>query len=77
MRARDIQDRASSWQAILASGSFSLAARLSSQAGRMEVIVDDPTRRATGEAERFEPLPELRLKGFSEAILAHRVVGTG
>lgn len=51
-----------------------LAARLSSQAGRMEVIVDDPTRRAAGDAARFEALPELRLKGFSDAIIAHRVV---
>jgi class 3 adenylate cyclase len=54
-----------------------LAARLSSQAGRMEVIVDDATRAAAGAAARFEPLPELRLKGFSDAIAAHRVVEAG
>jgi class 3 adenylate cyclase len=51
-----------------------LAARLSSQAGRMEVIVDDITREAVGVAAHFERLPELRLKGFADAVVAYRLL---
>jgi class 3 adenylate cyclase len=51
-----------------------LAARLCAQAGGMEVLIDDETHRLAGRVDT-EPLPPLRLKGFSRAMAAHRVRG--
>jgi class 3 adenylate cyclase len=50
-----------------------LASRLCSQAGRSEVVIDQTTREQLGERIEAEPLPELRLKGFNDAVLAYRL----
>ncbi len=49
-----------------------LAARLCAQAGRMEILLDEETRRLAG-ALAVEPLPPLALKGFSAPVQAYRL----
>jgi len=51
-----------------------LASRLCSEAGPMEVIVDDRTLSGL-DPDRIESavMPGLRLKGFSESVTAHRI----
>ncbi len=51
-----------------------LASRLCSEAGTMDVVIDDSTLSCL-ETERVEAtaLPDLKLKGFSEAITAYRL----
>ena len=51
-----------------------LAARLCQHARGMEVLVDDDTRRQSGDPDRFEPVAPLGLKGFSAPVHAHRLV---
>ncbi|MBU6401792.1 MAG: adenylate/guanylate cyclase domain-containing protein [Verrucomicrobia bacterium] len=51
-----------------------LAARLCSQAGPMEVVIDQTTRERLGALLRVEPLPELRLKGFSAPVQAFKLL---
>ena len=50
-----------------------LGARLCSQAGRNEVVIDEGTYNACREVAEVEPLPELRLKGFSEPVHAFKL----
>ena len=50
-----------------------LASRLCGQAGRMEVVIDETTYQACKEILTVEPLPELKLKGFSDSIQAYKV----
>lgn len=50
-----------------------LAARLCSQAGRGEVVIDSTTRTQLAERIEAELLPELRLKGFTDAVQAYRL----
>jgi len=54
-----------------------LAARLCAQAGPGEIMIDDATRRALGDAADAEPLPPQSLKGFSAPVVAYRVRGIG
>jgi len=54
-----------------------LAARLCSQAKAGQVIVDQTTRERLGEIVETTPLPELRLKGFSETIVAYELRRAG
>ena len=49
-----------------------LAARLCAQADRMEILLDEETRRLAG-ALAVEPLPPLALKGFSAPVQAYRL----
>jgi adenylate cyclase len=51
-----------------------LAARVQAQSGAGEVLVTRPVVAASGSALRFEPLPEVRLRGFSEPTELFRVV---
>jgi adenylate cyclase len=51
-----------------------LAARVQAQSGAGEVLVTRPVVEATGPLLRFEPLPDLRLRGFSEPTEVFRVV---
>ncbi len=51
-----------------------LASRLCSEAGSMEVVIDEQTLSGLGPNRvESELIPELRLKGFSESITAHRL----
>ncbi len=50
-----------------------LASRLCSQAGRMEVVIGETTRDQLGGLIEVEPLPDLKLKGFTEAVKAYRL----
>lgn len=50
-----------------------LGARLCSQAGRNEVVIDQITYEACKDLAEVEPLPELRLKGFSEPVHAFKL----
>ena len=50
-----------------------LAARLCSQAGPMDVVIDDVTLTALPSNFVAESLGALKLKGFSEPVLAHRI----
>jgi class 3 adenylate cyclase len=52
--------------------SVNLASRLCGQAGRMEVVIDENTLRAC-EGATAEPLPEMKLKGFSQAVHAYKL----
>jgi class 3 adenylate cyclase len=52
-----------------------LGARLCSQAGAMEVVVDGATREKVGEPLEVEKLPDLMLKGFSQPVKAYKVTG--
>jgi len=54
-----------------------LAARLCAQAGPGEIVIDDATRRALGDATDAELLPPQSLKGFSAPVVAYRVRGIG
>jgi class 3 adenylate cyclase len=54
-----------------------LAARLCAQAGPGEIVIDDATRRALGDATDAELLPPQSLKGFSAPVVAYRVRGVG
>ena len=54
-----------------------LAARLCAQAGPGEIMIDDATRRALGDAADAELLPPQSLKGFSAPVVAYRVRGIG
>ncbi|MHB8522874.1 MAG: adenylate/guanylate cyclase domain-containing protein [Limisphaerales bacterium] len=51
-----------------------LAARLCSQAGPMEVVIDQTTHERLAAIIRAEPLPEMRLKGFSSSIQAFKLL---
>jgi len=50
-----------------------LASRLCGQAGRMEVVIDETTYQGCKDIVTVEPLPELKLKGFSDPIHAYKV----
>ncbi len=50
-----------------------LAARLCSVAAAGEIVIDDQTRAALPESTPSTPTEPLRLKGFSEPIIAHRL----
>ncbi|HEY6167103.1 MAG TPA: adenylate/guanylate cyclase domain-containing protein, partial [Verrucomicrobiae bacterium] len=50
-----------------------LASRLSSQTRSAEVLLDQTTREKLGERVWVEPVPDLRLKGFSEPVHAFRL----
>lgn len=50
-----------------------LASRLCSVAGKQEVVIDETTREKLGELAEVEPLPDLRLKGFSDTVHAYKV----
>ena len=52
-----------------------LAARVQAESGAGEVLVTRPVIEASGNGLRFEPLAEVRLRGFSEATEVFRVVG--
>jgi len=52
-----------------------LAARLCSQAGPMEVLIDDPTRRQVADLVSVEALPAIKLKGFTTPVHAFRLTG--
>jgi adenylate cyclase len=51
-----------------------LAARVQAQSGAGEVLVTRPVVEASGSVLHFEPLPEVRLRGFSEPTELFRVV---
>ncbi len=51
-----------------------LAARLCNQAGPMEVLMGQATRERLGGQIRVEELPELRLKGFQDAVRVCKLV---
>jgi len=50
-----------------------LASRLCTQAGRMEVVIGQATREKLGDAAEVIDLPELRLKGFTDAVRAFKL----
>jgi class 3 adenylate cyclase len=50
-----------------------LAARLASQAGAGEVIIDDTTLAALGPEFRVESLGEIAIRGFSTPQVAYRL----
>ena len=50
-----------------------LAARLCSQAGPMDVVIDDTTLGALPPEFKTESMGALKLKGFSEPVTAHRI----
>jgi len=52
-----------------------LGARLCSQAGVMEVVIDGATKEKVGEPLEVEKLPDLMLKGFSQPVKAYKVTG--
>ncbi|MBI2928624.1 MAG: HAMP domain-containing protein [Verrucomicrobia bacterium] len=52
-----------------------LASRLCGQAGPMEIVMDQTTRERLGDGISVEPLPELKLKGFSSPVRAYKVLG--
>jgi class 3 adenylate cyclase len=52
---------------------INLGSRLCSQAGRMEVVIDDTTYQHCKDLADVEALPELRLKGFSEPVHAFKL----
>lgn len=55
-----------------------LASRLCSEAGAMEVVIDDQTLFGVGhERVQSEELSDLKLKGFSESVTAYRVREAG
>jgi len=51
-----------------------LAARLCSVAAAGEIVIDDQTRAALPESTPSTPTEPLKLKGFSDPIIAHRLV---
>ena len=52
-----------------------LAARVQAESGAGEVLVTRPVVEASGNGLRFEPLADVRLRGFKEATEVFRVVG--
>jgi class 3 adenylate cyclase len=52
-----------------------LASRLCSSAGRMEVVIDETTKSQLGDGSVLDPLPPLKLKGFSDAVPALKLKG--
>jgi class 3 adenylate cyclase len=50
-----------------------LASRLCGQAGRMEIVIDEETYAVCRDSAEVEPLPELKLKGFSEPVHAYKL----
>jgi class 3 adenylate cyclase len=50
-----------------------LASRLCGQAERMEIVIDEPTYQACRAIVEVEALPELLLKGFSDAVHAYKL----
>ncbi len=50
-----------------------LASRLCGQAGRMQVVIGETTREKLGDLIEAEPLPDLLLKGFAEAVKAYKL----
>ena len=50
-----------------------LASRLCGQADRMEIVIDDATYQTCRDRADVEPLPELKLKGFSETVHAYKL----
>jgi class 3 adenylate cyclase len=51
-----------------------LAARLCSVAAAGEIVIDDQTRAALPESTPSTPTEPLKLKGFSDPIIAHRLL---
>lgn len=51
-----------------------LASRLCSQAGRMEIIVDETTLSRVKQAVEFETLPPVDLKGYTNKIPIYRIL---
>ena len=52
-----------------------LASRLCSKASPGEVLIDDTTLEKLGDTATSEPVPDLELKGFSDTVTAHRLLG--
>ncbi len=52
-----------------------LASRLCNKASPGEVLIDDTTLEKLDGTATAEPVPDLELKGFSEPITAHRLLG--
>ena len=50
-----------------------LASRLCSQAGRMEVVIGETTREKLGDLIEAKPLPDMKLKGFAEAVKVYQL----
>jgi len=50
-----------------------LASRLCGQAGRMEIVIDETTHALCREFATAQPLPEMKLKGFSQPIQAFKL----
>ena len=40
----------------------------------MEIVIDPTTRERLGDALTVEPMPELKLKGFSAPVRAYKVL---
>ncbi len=51
-----------------------LASRLCGQAGRMEAVIDQETYQQLAEMITAEPLPEMKLKGFSQSVRAYKLI---
>lgn len=52
-----------------------LASRLCNKAAAGEVLIDDTTLEKLGDTATAEPVPDLELKGFTEPVTAHRLLG--
>ncbi len=51
-----------------------LASRLCGEAGNMEAVIDDQTLEQLDRSHTiFNPIPDLKLKGFSDTITAYRL----
>jgi class 3 adenylate cyclase len=68
--ARPGEGRAMAWGDVL-----STAARLQAAASRDEILVDEPTYRATREVVAYAAVEPVRAKGKAERVPAHRAVG--
>ncbi|MEK7686030.1 MAG: adenylate/guanylate cyclase domain-containing protein [Verrucomicrobiota bacterium] len=51
-----------------------LASRLCGQAGRMEAVIDQETYQQLAAVITAEPLPEMKLKGFSHPVRAYKLI---
>ena len=52
-----------------------LASRLCSKAQPGEVLIDDTTLEKLGSTATSDPVHDLELKGFSDTVTAHRLLG--
>ena len=51
-----------------------LASRLCHEAGSMEVLIDETTRARLGARVDVTPLPDMHLRGLSDAVHAYKLV---